>query len=629
MACRVRFCWTLGAVLLATVCSGASHPTAPDGDSNTRPVVTALLDAPPSAATPQATALPKAQTTPQATTAPAAKPRTLRAEQPAATDRPNVVLVMTDDQGYGDLGCHGNSHLVTPHLDWFFRQGIELTRFYVSPVCAPTRSSLLTGRYHYRTGVIHTSRGGAKMHGDEVTVAELFRSAGYRTAVFGKWHLGDNYPMRPQDQGFDVSLVHKSGGIGQTPDKPNSYFNSLLWRNGRRVQAHGYCTDVFFDAALRFIRDCHAKGQPFFVYLATNAPHTPLEVADQYWRPYAARGLKETTARVYGMVQNIDENFGRLLSELEWLGLRDRTIVVFLCDNGPQQARYNAGLRGRKASTYEGGIRVPFAVQWPGHLPGGRKLDQIAAHIDLLPTLLDLCGVARPDSLSLDGVSLRPLLEGKTVAWNRSLFFQCHRGLTPHRYQNCAVVTQRWKLVGCPGTFSQEDFPPDREPVFELYDLQADPGEQHDVSSQHPEVVAELRRAYDRWFRSVEQSRHFEPGRIWIDPRREDPTVLCRYQDATYVSGRPDGWSVRVVRGGVYEVTVRTAGPPDGFLCLQWQGQTQKQRVTPSAPSARFHLAPGEGRLDVWYQELGKPRVVVSDNSTLGDVTLKFVSPSE
>ncbi|NOX54282.1 MAG: arylsulfatase, partial [Planctomycetes bacterium] len=458
----------------------------------------------------------------------------------SAAERPNVVLVMTDDQGYGDLGVHENPNIRTPNLDRFFQQGIEFTRFYVSPVCAPTRASLMTGRYYYRTGVIHTSRGGAKMHGDELTVAEILREAGYRTGIFGKWHLGDNFPMRPQDQGFQECLVHKSGGIGQSPDRPNSYFDPWLWHNGRRIRAQGYCTDVFFDAALRFIRKCTKAGRPFFVYLPTNAPHAPLEVADSYCAPYREMGLNDTTAKVYGMVTNIDENFGRLLSELDRLGLREQTIVIFLCDNGPQQPRYNAGLRGRKASTYEGGIRVPFALQWKSRLPGRRRIDRIAAHIDLLPTLLDLCGIPLPRNRSLDGISLRPLIEGVTCWPPRRLFFQCHRGLTPKRYQNCAVVTQRFKLVGYPGTFSREDLDTAAgKPVLELYDLMTDPSEQRDLASRRPDVVATLRTAYDEWFDSVSASRHFQPGVIAIGSPAENPTVLCRYQDSTYRNGRP------------------------------------------------------------------------------------------
>ena len=219
--------------------------------------------------------------------------------QADAKGRPNIILILTDDQGYGDVGIHGNDKIKTPHLDRFAQRGVEMTRFYCSPVCAPTRASLMTGRYYYRSGVVHTSRGGAKMHGEETTLAELLQNAGYRTGIFGKWHLGDNYPMRPQDQGFQDVLIHKSGGIGQTPDKPNSYFDPFLWHNGRREKARGYCTDVFFDAAIRFIERSQGEtDRPFFVYLPTNAPHTPLEIDAKYSGPYSAIGLNDITARV-------------------------------------------------------------------------------------------------------------------------------------------------------------------------------------------------------------------------------------------------------------------------------------------------------------------------------------------
>ncbi|QDU10535.1 arylsulfatase [Gimesia aquarii] len=343
--------------------------------------------------------------------------------------RPNVVLILTDDQGYGDVGFHGNTKIKTPHLDQMAAKGIELSRFYCSPVCAPTRASLMTGRYYYRTGVIHTSRGGAKMHGDEVTIAELLKDAGYKTGIFGKWHLGDNFPMRPQDQGFEQSLIHKSGGLGQSPDQPNSYLNPWLWKNGTKQKVVGYCSDVFFKAAIDFIDRQKTDQQPFFVYLPTNAPHTPLEVSPSYWQPYQKAGLNETTAKVYGMISNLDDNVGKLMSYLKRSHLLDTTIVLFIGDNGPQQKRFNSGLRGRKSSTYEGGIRVPFLAQWPGRFQEGTKSDLIAAHIDILPTLLALTKTPLPASLELDGVDLSEvLLNQSKVLPERSLFFRSTEG---------------------------------------------------------------------------------------------------------------------------------------------------------------------------------------------------------
>ncbi|QDU03919.1 Arylsulfatase [Gimesia chilikensis] len=539
--------------------------------------------------------------------------------------QPNVILLLTDDQGYGDVGFHGNAQIRTPHMDELARQGMELTRFYCSPVCAPTRASLMTGRYYYRSGVVHTSRGGAKMFGEETTLAELLQGAGYATGIFGKWHLGDNYPMRPQDQGFAESLVHRSGGIGQAPDKPNSYFDPWLWKNGQREQGKGYCTDLFFDAALEFMDRQAKAGKPFFVYLPTNAPHTPLEIADSYWKPYQEQGLDETTARVYGMVENLDENLGRLMAHLDQTKLKENTILIFLGDNGPQQKRYTAGLRGRKSWVYEGGIRVPFVATWPGHIPAGRQSAQIAAHIDLLPTLLDMTGTPKPKSLKLDGIDLTGLLTGevKTLP-ERKLFFQVHRGLTPQRYQNCAVVTQRYKLVGYPGTFGEENLMRDAEPVLELYDLTSDPGEMKNLISTEPDIAAGLRKDYERWFADVKQSRNFQPGLIVINSGKENPTTLCRYQDGSFTQGTSEGWMVQVETPGRYEVEIqRGADTKPGKLTVNWQGKRSHEFLSADQASARFELQSGTGMLDIWFQEEGADRVYPGDNSTRGDVILK------
>lgn len=553
------------------------------------------------------------------------------AAEPEAA-RPNVVLVMTDDQGYGDLGLHGNEHLQTPNVDRFGQDGIQFTRFYVSPVCAPTRASLMTGRYHYRTGVIHTSRGGAKMFGDEVTVAEILAEAGYQTGIFGKWHLGDNYPMRPQDQGFAESLVHRSGGIGQTPDKPNSYFDSKLVHNGHEIQAEGYCTDVFFQAALDFIeQSSDQNAQPFFACVPLNAPHTPLEVSDELVKPYLDKGLDETTAKVYAMVQNIDDNFGRLLAKLDELKLRDNTLVIFLTDNGAQQKRFNGGLRGRKASVYEGGIRVPCFLQWPGGFEGGKKVDRIAAHIDLLPTIVEVCAgvefLTPSDTRHrnhLDGVSLLPLLHGAADDWpERFLFFQCHRGLTPTQFQNAAVVSQNFKLVCSPGTFSREDFSLRAETKFELYNLAEDAAESQDVTRQDTKTLRRLQAEYIDWFRNVKATRKFAPGVIHIGDPAQDRIHLCRYQDATYRDGRPIGWPVKIVERSRYDLAIRR-GELNGPLnvTVSWQGDDGSLTLAPDKSTMRVTLIPGEGLLSVTLRDEEGEQIVISDNGTTGDVTL-------
>ena len=545
---------------------------------------------------------------------------------PPRPARPNIIVVLTDDQGYGDVGIHENDEIRTPNLDQFAREGVELTRFYVSPVCAPTRASLMTGRYYYRSGVIHTSRGGAKMHGEEVTIAERLGAAGYRTGIFGKWHLGDNYPMRPMDQGFEESLVHRAGGLDQNPNPDtNDYFDDVVLRNGNETAPEGYCTDVFFDAALEFIA---AKDErPFFVYLPTNAPHTPLFVADDYWKPYVDQGLDETTARVYGMVENIDDNIGRLLSALDASGQRDNTLVVFLSDNGPQQARYTAGLRGRKGMSYEGGIRALSFWQWPSKWERRRQESRIAAHIDVAPTLLAVAGIAESGP-AFDGRNLMPLLDGADDWPERKLFFQCHRGLTPLLYQNAAVETERYKLVMSPETFSDEAFTFEGDPPMALYDIAADPGEQHDLSADQPEVLADLKSSYEAWYEDVRSTRGFSPGVIHLGVDAENPALLSRYQDSTYVDGKPTTWPVVIERAGRYRFSVLAEHTPADEMHLVVNGKETVRELSGGSPEAEFELPAGSATIDIWVQATGKSRQLTIDNSREGNVTVEYLGTS-
>jgi arylsulfatase A-like enzyme len=471
---------------------------------------------------------------------------------------PNVVLIMTDDQGWGDVGFHGNPQLKTPHLDRLAEQSVELTQFYVCPVCSPTRASLMTGRYNYRTGAIDTYLGRSTMVAEETTLAEMFAAAGYRTGIFGKWHLGDNYPSRPIDQGFAEALVHRGGGIGQPSDPPgNSYFDPVLLRNGHDVRTKGYCSDIFTDAAIDFM-ERHREG-PFFIYLAFNCPHTPLEVPKEYHDRYRGKSLGEVTEKIYGMVANIDDNLGRLFGRMTELGLDEETIVVFLTDNGPQQpGRYNGGLRGLKASVYDGGIRVPCLVRWPGRLEGGRKIDQVAAHIDLAPTLLDACGIARPSGVAFDGVSLLPLLRGEQSSLpERLLFFQWHRGDEPRKYRACAVRGPRFKLVQPEGSFDKSEFTPE----WALYDMLADPGERKNVIDAHPDVAANLKGAYEKWLADVGGTRGYPVPRIIVGTDRENPVTLTR-QDwrgpRAGWNGKGLGhWDIEVAGAAQYDITLR------------------------------------------------------------------------
>jgi arylsulfatase A-like enzyme len=506
--------------------------------------------------------------------------------------RPNVVLIITDDQGYGDLGCHGNDRIRTPNLDRLARESVEFTQFHVCPVCSPTRASLMTGRYNYRTGVVDTYLGRSMMYPDEVTIAELFGAAGYHTGIFGKWHLGDNYPLRSIDQGFEESLVHKGGGIGQPSDPPgNAYFDPVLQHNGRTEKYRGYCTDIFTIAAIEFIQS--SRSRPFFVYLSTNAPHTPLQIDEAYVAPYRAMRLDESTARVYGMVANIDENVGRLLEKLSELHLEEETIIIFLTDNGPQQDRYNCGMRGRKGSVYEGGIRVPFFMRWPGTLKGGKRADQIAAHIDVLPTLLDACGIPMPGELSVDGISLLPLLRGDGVKWpDRTLYFQWHRGDEPELYRACAARSEAYKLVN----------------GKELYDMLDDPAEKSDIAAQHPDVVERMRRGYEEWFRDVSATRGYDPPRIYLGTRFENPVILTpqdwRGPRAGWGSNSLGYWEVKVARSGAYDIRLQF-GPAEGSSEAHFKlaGAGLKQPLENGATSCTFqgvHLDAGDGRLEAW-----------------------------
>ncbi len=547
----------------------------------------------------------------------------------AAEDRPNVIVILTDDQGWGDVGVHGNDIIQTPHLDGFARDGVEMVRYYTSPVCSPTRASLMTGRYYYRTGVIHTSRGGAKMHGSETTLAEYLREAGYRTGVFGKWHLGDTYPMRPQDQGFEEVLVHKSGGIGQTPDRPNAYTDPVLWQNGDRRRYRGYCTDIFFDAAQDFIRS--RERAPFFVYLATNAPHTPLEVDERYVEPFRRVGVDETTARVYGMLRNLDENLGRLLATLERERLRSNTIILFLGDNGPGQRRFNGPFQGRKGSVWEGGIRSLCFLQWPGHWAGGAKISVPTAHIDVVPSILDWVGVNPPGEGHLDGQSWGPLLRGSgTFDVGRSLFLQCHRGLVPRRYQNAAVVRDRWKLVFNAGAFSDEAFEPEGElGRVGLFDVVGDPSESQDLQAAERDTMQALLSAYRDWFEDVAATRQFLPGVLHVGAEAENPVRLCRYQDGRFESGVSLGWDVVVEASGVYEIELETqAEITAGQLVVDWRGQSWRRSFSAGKARGRFFLPAGRGRLDIWCDPQNGVRQRPGDNSTVGDASVALLGAS-
>ncbi|MBI1323604.1 sulfatase-like hydrolase/transferase [bacterium] len=412
-----------------------------------------------------------------------------------AERRPNVIMIVTDDQGYGDLACHGHPFVKTPNLDRLHRESLRLTDFHVMPLCAPTRAALMTGRDPLRDGVWATVLGRSILPASTPTIADVFAANGYRTGMFGKWHLGDNAPARPRDKGFRHVFMHGGGGVGQTPDEwGNDYVDDTYRLDGEAIRTMGYCTDVWFAAASHFMKE--TKDQPFFVYLATNAPHSPFvpppDLANAY-RDIA--GIDTMAAAFYAMIENIDTNLGKLLAQLEKENLARDTIVVFLTDNGTTMGNrapggFNAGMRGVKGNLYDGGHRVPCFIRWPGGgLPAtkeGKDIGGLTIAQDLLPTLASLCGLSlKNHPVPLDGQDLGSILRGeKTIPDDRTSFVQFAQTDAPPSRGKAAVLSNRWRLVNS----------------TELYDMKSDPGQKSNVAAEHPDIVASLKSSYDRWF---------------------------------------------------------------------------------------------------------------------------------
>lgn len=484
----------------------------------------------------------------------------------AAPDHPNVVLIITDDQGYGDLGCHGNSMIETPNMDKLYGASIRLTDFHVCPTCAPTRSMLMTGRNNNRVGVWHTVMGRSLLRRDETTMADLFDKNGYRTCIVGKWHLGDSYPYRPSDRGFQEWTVHKGGGVGQTPDYwGNDYFDDIYDHNGEMTKYTGYCTDVFFDEAKDFIKQ--QSDSPFFLYVATNAPHEPLNVAPELVKPYIAKGVPEKMARFYAMITNIDENIGELMATLKSTGHERDTIVIFMTDNGTANGivfprkpgktlegwtGFNAGMRGKKGSQYDGGHRVPCFFWDPTRWPHAQDVNQLTTAADILPTLVSLCHLSGAEEIKFDGLSLTPLLDGSKADWpDRTLIVDSQRVELPVKWRKSSVMTKQWRLVD----------------GKELYDIAADPGEANDVASKHPDVVKTLRQRYEDWWENIgKRFNEFCP--IVVGSPTQPKVTLCCHdwhgekaessQDRLSADMPSEGiWKVDAERAGFYRFTIR------------------------------------------------------------------------
>ena len=469
----------------------------------------------------------------------AAKKRTLKGS------RPNIILVMTDDQGMGDLSCMGNPVLRTPNLDRFQRMSTRFTDFHVSPTCAPTRSALLSGRHEFRNGVTHTIKERERMALSTTTFPKLLAKAGYATGIFGKWHLGDEDAYQPYNRGFTETFIHGAGGIGQSfpgscadfpPNRENRYFDNAILHNDTIVKTKGFCTDVFFQAALGWMKQQIDARQPFFAYIPPNAPHGPMIAPEKYSKRFLDLGFDKNTAGRYGMIENIDDNFGLLMKKLDEWKAWGNTLVIFMTDNGQagkritrngkKETAFTAGFKSGKGSVYEGGTHVPAFWRWKGVLGEGVDIPALTAHIDLFKTFAQLTGAKIPNDIQkIDGRTLLPLLENPTADWaDRELFSHKGRwakGDDPNdsKLKNFAVRSARWRLVG----------------TSELYDISKDPYEKVNVFDQHPQVVARLRQAYDKWW--------------------EETLPLMVNEDVDYAPAQP-----QAVR---YEKQLREHGIPD------------------------------------------------------------------
>lgn len=501
---------------------------------------------------------------------------------------PNILFILCDDLAPGDLSCLGNPYFQTPRLDALAAESARVTRCCSGPLCTPARAALFTGRHPYRTAAVDTYIGRSMLHPDEITLPQLLKTVGYQTGLFGKWHLGDCYPLRPCDRGFDESLWHRGGGLRQFAnpghcDGRDGYFDPLLTRGGDLVESRGYCTDIFTDAALEWIR-ARPAGKPWFAYVAYNAPHTPLEIGEEWLVRH--QDLPQQWQKLYGMVANIDHNVGRLLDAVP----RD-TLVVFTSDHGPcpsaafeGRSRWNGGRRSWKGAMYEGGVNVPCFVRWTGQIPPG-DVNALMNPIDWLPTFAAACGFALPTDRAIDGVNLLPVLRRQAAPPDRAIVMQWHRGDVPQRFRNAAVITPRWKW------YRTDPLAPD-----ELYDLPADPTESRNLAANHPELCAQFAAQYERWFEDVSITRpnNFAPPRIIIG-HPAAPVTHLTLQDARLL-GTWEGWGttfpaywlVDVHQAGDYEFNLHLGDSPVGLTWTLRCGESvtrvtmnqRQQRVT-------------------------------------------------
>jgi arylsulfatase B len=477
-------------------------------------------------------------------------------------EKPNIVIVITDDQGYGDLGCTGNPVIKTPHTDKLANESVWLTDYHVAPTCSPTRAALMSGHWTNRTGVWHTIMGRSMLRANEGTLGQFFKENGYETGMFGKWHLGDNFPYRPEDRGFTEVYRHGGGGVGQTPDVwDNAYFDGGYFHNGKIVDAKGFCTDVFFREGNRFIRESVKQKKPFLAYISTNAPHGPFHCPQKYLDMY--EGQSGRIASFFGMITNIDDNIGKTRKLLKELGVEDNTIFIFTTDNGTASGRqiFNAEMRGQKGSEYDGGHRVPFFMHWPnGGMNKLKKVDTLCHAVDVAPTLLDLTGGKKPKGYKFDGISIRKVLEADgDVNWpDRMLITDSQRVKDPIKWRKSSVMNQGWRLVN----------------QKELYNIDKDPGQTKNIASQHPAQVAKMQAFYDQWWEELEPT-FAETTELHVG-HKDHPVVSLTSHDwiggptpwnqghnrSKYPlkkgkSAKHEGhWALKVLKTGTYQIEV-------------------------------------------------------------------------
>ena len=533
----------------------------------------------------------------------------------SAIEQPNVVFVITDDQGYGDLSCHGNPVIKTPKIDELYKESVRLTEYHVSPTCAPTRGALMSGHYTNRCGPWHTIMGRSFLFEGEKTLGDAFSESGYATGMFGKWHIGDNFPFRPEDRGFTEVVRHGGGGVGQAPDYwDNAYFDDTYWHNGKPQKYSGYCSDIYFSEAKRFITESKAAGKPFFAYISTNAPHGPFHCPDKYWKPYvepltAIVGAEnaDRVAVFFGMIANIDENVGSMRDFLEEQGLAENTIFIFTTDNGTASGRnvFNAGMTGGKGSSTDGGHRVPFFVHWPdGGLTKGVDVTKLTAHIDVLPTMIELCGLNElPADYKPDGKSIVSLLKDPESEWEeRTIITDSQRVRTPVKWKSSATMTERWRLVG----------------GKKLFDIKADPGQEIDVSKDYPEVFDKLRAEYEAWWEDISPA-FKRQARIVIGSSKDSPSRLSSHDWLTdkkvvpwnqqVVRAGKSGtgyWALRVAEAGTYKITL-----------LRWPKETGKKITERVLPGAKV---PG---LEAYRETVGKALKIKEAVLRCGDIKEK------